>query len=60
MRGYVMNEFTRKESELVEDILQKIGEAACNGVVNYADINDWSAAATAVIQLVKERLNAEV
>jgi hypothetical protein len=57
-----MNEFTRKESELVDkihdEVISKINVMAALGTYHYANKDDRQAATTAVIELVKERLSA--
>ena len=53
-----MNDFTKAECELVETIVSQIQIFAKNCVMLYAEPCDQEAAAQAVIQLVKERLNA--
>jgi hypothetical protein len=70
-----MNEFTRKESELVlyihlnvmymgaktpKEVQKWIMSNAKFGVKKYAQKCDWDAAAQAVIELVKERLSEQV
>lgn len=58
-----MNDFTKAESELVDEIhlemLSKIVVRAVFGVASYAEKEDRRAAASAVIELVKEALSAK-
>lgn len=58
-----MNEFTKSESELVENIARKTCEdialKAYLGVLNYAETQDLNAAKAAVIELVKKKLSGK-
>jgi hypothetical protein len=55
------NAYTQAEAALVDkiarEVIADIKHRTICGVVNYANEDDWQAAAQAVIQLVKERLN---
>lgn len=53
-----MNEFTRAESDLVDNIVAQVKYCANKGVQNYAEVMDWDAASQAVIEMVKEKLGS--
>ena len=53
-----MNDFTKAEADLVVRIVNEVEIMAYSETIYYAKPEDREAAAKAVIELVKERLNA--
>lgn len=54
-----MNQFEIEETKLVNVIVNEVKYRAMKGVQTYSESLDWDAAATAVIELVKERLSKQ-
>lgn len=53
------NAFTIAENLAVDEVVKAVDTLAWGCVRLYANPEDWDAAATALIRLVKERLNAD-